>query len=114
MDKTSLVDDDYERAARAIHAEVVAEFAEQLAAASSRWQRFRVWLAINVEVGRRLESQTTDITSKRRLIKTTAFAAFSVAMLALGIVEGEPYFVGMGATALLLLALYLRFLRRPA
>jgi hypothetical protein len=115
MDKARFVDEDYESAARAIRTEVVAEFAEQLASASSRWQRFRIWMAINAEVARRLENQAPVLTPKRlRQVKTTAFATFSVAMLAIGIVEGEPYFVGMGATALLLLALYLRFLRRPA
>jgi hypothetical protein len=45
------------RAIKAIRAEVVAEFAEQLATAGSIWQRFRIQRAIRIEVKRRLLKQ---------------------------------------------------------
>jgi len=44
------------RAAAAIRAEVVAEFADQFAAASF-WQRFRIRRVINAEVNRRIPQQ---------------------------------------------------------
>lgn len=54
--KFQFVADGCARAVAAIRAEVVAEFASELSAASF-WQRFRIRRAINAEVKRRIQQQ---------------------------------------------------------